>query len=304
VTQGPDNSFLRQLSFEDGGLPESARERVQQAAARGGAFFTTTFSVAEMAVARLAGYEPLGQVMGSSVYHVGWSGLLAADAGELGGVTHARRDSFFRSLGRMAEEARLLGAHAVVGVRLDVRGYEWSGELSEFTAVGTAVRVSGPVPERPALSNLTVQQLYKLELAGLWPIDVVMGNSAWRNLHADCAADGRWLNTELPAHTACIDHARAAAQKRFKDAIASTNAHGVVAVTVDRRFHESEWEQNNSQHTEFKAEVVLLGTAVTRLREPRLPRPRLILDLAGGQRVDLGARASRAEVSIKTSESD
>jgi uncharacterized protein YbjQ (UPF0145 family) len=300
----PPSSISRQLSFEDGGLPERARQRVQEAAARGGSFFTTTFSVAEMAVARLAGYEPLGQVMGSSVYHVGWSGLLAADSGELGGLTHARRDAFERSLGRMAEEARLLGAHAVVGVRLDVRGYEWSGELSEFTAVGTAVRVNGPVPERPALSNLTVQQLYKLELAGLWPIDVVMGNSAWRNMHADCAADGSWWNTELRAHTACIDHARVRAQERFKDDITRTNAHGVVAVTVDRRFHESEWEANDTKHTDFKAEVVLLGTAVARLREPRLPRPRLVLDLAGGKRVDLGARAGRPEATIKTSDSE
>jgi hypothetical protein len=32
----PPNSFARQLSFEDGGLPERARQRVQEAAARGG----------------------------------------------------------------------------------------------------------------------------------------------------------------------------------------------------------------------------------------------------------------------------
>jgi uncharacterized protein YbjQ (UPF0145 family) len=300
----PPPESPHRLSFEDGGLPDRARERLQEAAGDGPGFFTTTFSVAEMAVARLAGYEPIGQVMGSSVYHVGWGGLLAADVGELTTVTHARWDASTRALGRMAEEARLLGAHAVVGVRLGMRGYEWAGELSEFTAVGTAVRVNGPVPERPALSNLSVQELYKLELAGLWPIDVVMGNSAWRDMHADCRADGRWLNMELPLHTACIDNARSAAQERFKKAIVRANAHGVVAVTVERRFHESEWEANNSSHTEFKAEVVLLGTAVARLREPRLPRPRLVLDLAGGKRVDLGARAGRAEATIKTTEND
>lgn len=289
-----------QLPFADGGLPDRARERMQQAAARAGAFFTTTFSVAEMAVARLAGYEPLGQVMGSSVYHVGWSGMLLATSGELGAITSARRDAFDRAVGRMAEEARLLGAHAVVGVRLHVRGYEWSGELSEFTAVGTAVRVNGPVPDRPALSNLTVQQLYKLELAGLWPIDLAMGNSACFDRHADCAADGSWVNAEMPARTMVIDRTKAAARARFKDDVARTRAEGVVAVTVERRFEEREWEQNDTQHTEFKAEIVLLGTAVARLREPRLPRPRLVLDLRGGKRIDLGARAGRAEPTLMT----
>jgi uncharacterized protein YbjQ (UPF0145 family) len=283
----PPYSSPPPLPFEDGGLPDRARERVQQAAERGASFFTTTFSVSEMAVARLAGYEPVGQVMGSSIYHVGWTGNWVYDIGELDGVTRARRDAFGRALGRMAEEARILGAHAVVGVRLDVRGYEWSGELSEFTAVGTAVRVNGPVPERPAVANLTVQQLYKLELAGLWPLDVVMGNSACLNRHADCAADGKWSNMELPGHTACIDMARQYAQERLKKDIVTRSAHGVVAVSIDRRFEETEWEQNDQHHTEFKAEVVLLGTAVTKLREPRLPRPRLVLDLGGGKRIDL-----------------
>ena len=290
MTSSHDGSAGGALSFDEGGLPDRARERVEEAARSPAGFFTTTFTVAEMAVARLAGYEPIGQVMGSSVYHVGWTGLFAGDAGELATVTHARRDAFARAIGRMAEEARLLRAHAVVGVRLQVRGYEWSGELSEFTAVGTAVRVRAPLPERPVISNLSVQELYKLELAGLWPIDVVMGNSVWRNRHADCAADGRWLNTELPAHTACIDQARAAAQRRFREEALRTNAHGVVAVTVERRFADHEWEVNDTHHTEFKAEIVLLGTAVARLREPRLPRPRLVLDLAGGKKLDLGAR--------------
>lgn len=41
--------------FAEGGLPERARERMQRAVDRGGGFFTSTFTAAEMAVARLAG---------------------------------------------------------------------------------------------------------------------------------------------------------------------------------------------------------------------------------------------------------
>ena len=161
--------------FAEGGLPDSARERVQRAVDRGDGFFTSTFTAAELAVARLAGYAPLGQVMGSSMYHLGWNWSSSYLGGEMEAVSTAKRDARTLALARMAEEAAMLGAHAVVGVKLVMRGYEWAGELSEFTAIGTAVRASGPVPERPALSNLTVQQLYKLELAGRWPIDIVMG---------------------------------------------------------------------------------------------------------------------------------
>ena len=41
---------------------------------------------------------------------------------------------------RMEEEADVLGADGVVGVRLDVNYYEWGSRPAEFIAVGTAVK--------------------------------------------------------------------------------------------------------------------------------------------------------------------
>jgi len=120
--------------FAEGGLPDKARERIAQAKATEKTFFTTTFTVAEMAIARLAGYEPISQVMGSSIYHVGWSAPVGYSGGELTAITHAKRHARTLAIGRMEEEARMLGASAVIGVELNVRGYEWAGELSEFTA--------------------------------------------------------------------------------------------------------------------------------------------------------------------------
>jgi uncharacterized protein YbjQ (UPF0145 family) len=288
--QGPAHP----LSFEDGGLPDRARQRIAEAAQAGTRFFTSTFSVAESAVARLAGYEPISQVMGSSIYHVGWNRSVGYSGGELEALTFAQRDARGRALGRMAEEARLLGAHAVVGVRFEGRTYEWSGELVEFTAVGTAVRVADAPPvARPALSNLSVQQLYKLELGGLWPVDVVMGNCAWYDPHADCYSDGSWYNQELPDHTRVISQAYDLATQRFRHEVRACGALGAVGVAVHRSFHERHWEQNDSEHTSFKAEILLLGTAITRRGAPRLPRPRLVLDL-GGRQITLTAASATA----------
>src|ERR1700756_2932100 len=62
-----------------GGLPVNAIERLREARARQGTdehFFTSNLSVNELALTHDLGFEPLGQVMGSCVYHVGfaWSG--------------------------------------------------------------------------------------------------------------------------------------------------------------------------------------------------------------------------------------
>ena len=40
---------------------------------------------------------------------------------------------------RLKQEAALLGAHGVIGVRLEVGGYDWAENALEFTAIGTAV---------------------------------------------------------------------------------------------------------------------------------------------------------------------
>ena len=282
-------------AFAEGGLPDQARARIEALRNDPRRFFTTTFTVAEMAIARLAGYEPIAQVMGSSIYHVGWSSLVGFGGGELDAVTHAKRHARWLALSRLEEEATLLGASAVIGVVLEIHDYPWSGELSEFTAVGTAVRTSGAIPERPALTNLTVQQLYKLELAGLWPVGIAMGNCTFYGRHADCRSDGSWFNQELPEHTRIIDQARSLATARFKGEVSQMNALGAVNVEVKRHFDERHWEANKTEHTSFKAEVVLLGTAILRRKEATLPRPRLVLDLCGGlgdRKVDLNLPAT------------
>ncbi|HEX4462220.1 MAG TPA: heavy metal-binding domain-containing protein [Polyangia bacterium] len=282
------------LSFEQGGLPESARARVTEAAGKSGRFFTSTFSVAETAVARLAGYEAVGQVMGSSIYHMGWATMASWSGGELTNVTHAQRHARALALGRLEEEAAILGAHAVIGVKLTVKGYEWSGELMEFTAIGTAVRLPrAAASNKPILTHLSAQELYKLELAGQWPLGIAMGNCTWYDRHCDCSSDGNWFNQLMTGHTACIDQAQSLAIARFQTEIGVLGAHAAVGVELQRHFHQHEWSTSNPdrEHTAFKTEVLMIGTAVVRKSPPTLPRPRLVLDLGSGKRIDLVAQS-------------
>ena len=51
------------------GVPEHGRERIQQL--RGG-LFTSDLSVNEFLLVKEAGFDPLGLVIGSSIYHIGF----------------------------------------------------------------------------------------------------------------------------------------------------------------------------------------------------------------------------------------
>jgi len=65
------------------GIPDSGRERIErmkQEVARG--FFTSDLSVNEFLLVKQSGFEPLGMVLGSSIYHI---------VGSRQGGTRARR---------------------------------------------------------------------------------------------------------------------------------------------------------------------------------------------------------------------
>ena len=155
-----------------GGLPLRAQRRIWEMGQAQQPLVTSTLGPAETVVARMTGLEPVSQVMGSSVYHVGFGNYRSAwSGGELQNLTTAYEQARSRALSRMQQEAALLRAHAVVDVKFERRGYEWSEELVEFTAVGTAVRLKGQPPtDQPALTLLTTGQLWKLHQAGPTPI--------------------------------------------------------------------------------------------------------------------------------------
>src|SRR5690348_15223290 len=67
-------------ALERGGLPLRAQQRLAELGTVGG-LFTSDLSVNEFALGRAIGLRPLAQVMGSSIYHVGWQQNPGAWAG-------------------------------------------------------------------------------------------------------------------------------------------------------------------------------------------------------------------------------
>ncbi len=103
-------------------LPQHARERLAEM--RGKSLFTSDLSVNEFLLVKEAGFDPLGLVMGTSIYQIApqTPQLQQGQPGcELVETTRALYHARELAMTRMEEEADALGADGIVGVRLTVQ---------------------------------------------------------------------------------------------------------------------------------------------------------------------------------------
>jgi uncharacterized protein YbjQ (UPF0145 family) len=274
-------------SLEAGGLPLAAQERLEALRRGGSRFFTSDLSTSEFLLARQAGFRPLTQVMGSSVYHVGWQWMPFASswqfpqggAAELDVQTEAWNEARRLALGRLEQEAALAGADAIVGVRLERGAFDAASELVEFAAFGTAVRSERyDLGEEPVLSTLSGQDFAKTFRRGWWPAGVVAATSvtyvvgdwtsqlARQGVLARTAQGGPVFsqNMELPAYTEGIYAARANAMRRIERQAHELGAHGVVGVSLELDVGEREVDQGGAR-TDLIVTVHAIGTALVEL---------------------------------------
>lgn len=273
-----------QATYEAGslaGIPQSGRERIErmkQEVARG--FFTSDLSINEFVLVKQAGFEPLGLVLGSSIYHIGFQQAGWNQSQELGVLTQAMYHARDLAMTRMEEEADQLGADGIVGVRLDIGRYEWGADLAEFIAVGTAVRHRGGelhrAPSgRPFTSDLSGQDFATLLRAGYRPVGLVMGNCVYhvgrQGMLASLKQVGR--NVEMPNYTQALYEARELAMERMQREADELQAGGIVGARIVERSHG--W---GSHVIEFFA----IGTGVIPTDEEQaIDKPTLVLPLTG-----------------------
>jgi uncharacterized protein YbjQ (UPF0145 family) len=272
------------LAFlEQGGLPIRAQRRIYELTHSERPIFTSTLNVSETVVARATGLTAISQVMGSSVFHVGYVGYSSWGGGELEPLTNAHMNARSSALGRMRQEAMMLGAHLVLDVKFEGRGYEWASDLLEITAVGTAVRIDGAPPTQdPVLTMLEADQLYKLHRTGYWPVGIALGGCFYYSRHTDCYSEGSYFSSELTSHSAAVVEARDLAIGRFRAFAKHFKADGVVGTRVHRHGRDHEYEVNDRSHTAFSYEIMVAGTAIVRKDKPVLTSPsapRVVVDL-------------------------
>src|ERR1700727_3960861 len=105
--------------------------------------FPSDLSVSEYVLLGEAGFEPLGFVVGSSIFHVGLQVGRWSQNQELQVLTQAMYSARELAMARMRAEADHLGADGIVGVQLRMQNYVWGESVLEFIATGTAVRALG-----------------------------------------------------------------------------------------------------------------------------------------------------------------
>ncbi len=255
-------------------LADRALERLRSLQPRPGAAFSSDLSVSEMVLVDEAGFDPLGLVAGSCVFHVGYyQWPMAGDSLELWGLSRAMSAARTLAMQRMEHEAQQLGAAGVVGVRIEIDFEHWGEGLAEFVALGTAVRPrTGAARGRPFTSDLSGQDFYVLLQAGYHPLGLVMGVCVW---HVPRQSLGRWLtgqgqNYELGNFTESFYRARELAMARMQEEAEQLGAEGIVGVRIQEASHA--W----GSHT---IEFLALGTAIRSVSgSPSAPELVLPLD--------------------------
>ena len=263
------------------GLPQSGRdrlERMKQDIERG--FFTSDLSVNEFLLVKEAGFEPLGLVLGSSIYHIGFQQANWNQNMEMQVLTQAMYHARELAMTRMEEEADQLGADGVVGVRLTIGRYDWGADLAEFIAVGTAVKHAGGelhrAPDgRPFTSDLSGQDFSTLLRAGYRPVGLVMGNCVYHVARQGMMQSMRQVgrNMEMTNFTQALYDARELAMGRMQAEAESLQAGGLVGVRLNQASHG--W---GSHVIEFMA----IATGVIPTRDDHMiEKPALVLPLNG-----------------------
>jgi uncharacterized protein YbjQ (UPF0145 family) len=264
-----------------------ARARIARAATDG--VRTSLLSADGLAGLEMAGFDVVGEVLGTAVMQIGWSGFGGCGwTPGLGGggfygpaqVSRPSRWSGYEpyvravrhgrntALSRMNQEAAALGADGVVGVRFTDERME--GQKREFMALGTAVRSRGRErPGTPFTTDLGGQDFAKLLSAGWVPAGLAYGiamavrHDDWRTQ----TQTGYWAgNTEVSGYTELLTHVRADARHEFAGLAAKLGGDAALLSGLWSHVWPIEVGEN---HTDHVAECVVTGNAIARFHAGR-----------------------------------
>src|SRR6202522_1107650 len=245
--------------------------------------FTSDLSVSEYVLLGEAGFEPLGFVVGSSIYHIGVQIGRWSQNQELTVLTQAMYNARELAMARMRAEADHLAADGIVGVQLRMQMYAWGEGCLEFVATGTAVRAlagegAHRAPDgRAFTSDLSAQDFFRLLAAGAVPVSFVLGTCVYHVAHQGVMQTLRQAgqNQEMMQFTQGVYEARELALSRMQAEASAVRASGIVGVNMEIKNHV--WGEHA---TEFLA----VGTAIRRLSESHIlpdtsPKPTFTLGL-------------------------
>jgi uncharacterized protein YbjQ (UPF0145 family) len=286
-----------------GGIPLDAQDRIRREVALGKDFFSSDLSAKEFLLARESNIDVIGQVMGSSFFNVRYrafygNGQRWRQTGELVDLSQAQLKSRSLAMSRMRQEAQLMGASGVIGVKIKSNFHDWSSGMTEFTAVGTAVNIPGWQGE-PFTSALSAQEFWQLYKSGYVPHDVAMGVCAYymytdsntQNLLYSFWGGNNRNNCEIPLYSKGFQTARAVAMNKLTADVISHKAEGIVGMDIEFDLEEIEYESGNRTYHDMVAHFLAFGTTVSHRPDVAPPKPRntmMVIDLAARKKARHG----------------
>jgi uncharacterized protein YbjQ (UPF0145 family) len=262
-----------------GGLAASTVARLDELRKWKG--FTSFLSPSALAVGRDMDVGPIGQVVGFSAGQLLEGTLRTTEPGQgrarVGQPRWRERTGPIRSwdavrrraLARLREQAGLLDANAVVGIK----ARRWvGGGPSDLLAVeqsfdGTAVRVEGwrrPREAPPVLTLASAEELWLLLRAGIEPAGIA---GSFASVHTRVSASslrlglgaGRWASSaELADLTKSAYEARRLALERLRADARGLDAHGLIGIDMEHG------QRSGGRLPGVEIIVHLLATAVRR----------------------------------------
>ena len=302
-----------------GGIPLRAQERLAEEAGPHRRLFTSDLSVSEFILTRDARCEPISQVMGSSIYHVGQIADYKGETGEISVISDAHREARRRAISRLYQEAAFVRADAVIGARLRERmitmgargkGGDDGGEVLEFTVVGTAVRapwITHP-PGQPVITDLSGQELWALAQDGFEPCCFLFEFCRYHVWHV---TPGSISHGEVLDATAAIDKARAIASQKIHRQAAAFGTEFVVGSDIKLDVREVPCGYDECARNDLDVDLSWFCTGIRRIpgTQPRthVEVPPLVLTMTSlgrrnDERIEAGDDADEIERAAEDAE--
>ncbi|HEY8079490.1 MAG TPA: heavy metal-binding domain-containing protein [Labilithrix sp.] len=302
-----------------GGIPLRAQERLAEEAGPNRKLFTSDLSVNEFVLAKDAKCDPISQVMGSSIFHVGQIADYKGNTGEVTVISDAHREARRRAIARLYQEAAYVQADAVIGARLRDRmitmgsrgkGGDDGGEILEFTVVGTAVRapwITHP-PGQPIVTDLSGQEVWALAQEGFEPCCFLFEFCRYHVWHV---TQGSQRHGELRDATDAIDQARYIAATKIHKQAASFGSEFVVGSDIDLKVREVPCGYAGCERNDLDVDLSWFCTGVRRIpgfkRKTHFEMPPLMMTMTRlgqkkGDIIDAGDDADEIERAAEEAE--
>lgn len=237
-----------------------------------------------------AGFDPVGQVFGTTVAFLSSSGygrcFVTAAARRTNRSTADPHNPLLAqiragralALERAVAECRALGGDGVIGMRIGSASF--FTQTDEFTVEGTAVRARTQTrADAPFTTHVSGQELAKLLRSGWMPFQLVSGIAIAaghfdeRMIQQTRRGIGALGNREVVGYTRLVNDARREARRALENAVRDQGGEGAVVQEISIRFFERACP-NFEERSDYVVEATIVGSAIVGFERTGSPQAR------------------------------